>query len=104
MEQILIQYGSQILMLVAILAFATSVITQVTKQLPGLVSIPTNLQVIITAMALSVLAVVIYCQWASIALLWYYIIAAVILGFFVAFVAMFGWAEITDLWNRFKRQ
>lgn len=102
MEQI-IEYGSQVLILIAALAFVVSVITQVTKELPGLDKLPTNLQVIVTAMVLSVLVVVIYCQYASIRLLWYYIVAALVLGFFVSFVAMFGWSELNELWKRYKR-
>jgi glucan phosphoethanolaminetransferase (alkaline phosphatase superfamily) len=103
MEQI-VEYGSQLLILVAVLAFTVSVITQVTKEMPLLAKIPTNLQVIITSMVLSVLVVIVYCQWEVIAILWYYIAGALVLGFFVAFVAMFGWSELTDLWNRYKKE
>jgi glucan phosphoethanolaminetransferase (alkaline phosphatase superfamily) len=103
MEQI-VEYGSQLLILVAVLAFTVSVITQVTKEMPLLAKIPTNLQVIITSMVLSVLAVIVYCQWEAITILWYYIAGALVLGFFVAFVAMFGWSELTDLWNRYKKE
>jgi hypothetical protein len=46
----------------------------------------------------------VYCQWEAITILWYYIAGALVLGFFVAFVAMFGWSELTDLWNRYKKE
>lgn len=94
---------AQLATVVAVLAFITSIVTQVTKELPLLKAIPTNLQVIVTAMILSVLAVITYCQLKGIAMTWYIVVGSVLGGFFVAFVALFGWEEVTMLWERFKK-
>lgn len=33
-------------------------------------------------------------------ILWYMILAAIMAGFIVAFVAMYGWEKLTELWKR----
>ena len=32
------------------------------------------------------------------------ILAAIMAGFLVAFVAMYGWEKLSDLWTRFKKE
>lgn len=91
-----------VLIAIGALAFMVSVITEVTKNLSVLKKVPTDVQVITLSMVLSVLALIIYCQYSATKMLWYYIVAAVILSFIVAFVAMFGWEKLTALWQRFK--
>lgn len=91
-----------VLIAIGALAFLVSVITEVTKNLSVLKKVPTDVQVIILSMVLSVLALIIYCQYTAAKLLWYYVVAAVILSFIVAFVAMYGWEKLTALWQRFK--
>jgi len=34
---------------------------------------------------------------------WYMIAASIIAGFFVAFVAMFGWDKMSEIYNRVKK-
>lgn len=91
-----------VLIVVGGLAFMVSVITEVTKNLSILKKIPTDVQVITLSMVLSVLALIIYCQYTTTKMLWYYVVAAVILSFIVAFVAMYGWEKLTALRKRFK--
>lgn len=90
------------LTIIGTLAFIVSVITEVTKQLPLISKIPTDLQVIILSVALCVGAYLAYSSYAGLAIVWYYILAVLVGAFMVAFVAMYGWGKFTQLWNRFK--
>lgn len=86
-----------------LLAFVVSVITEVTKSIRFLNKIPTDVQVLATSILLSVLSVVVYVDLKNAKLIWYYIAGAIVLGFFVAFIAMYGWEKLTNMYNRFKK-
>ena len=93
---------SQAILAVAILAFVVSVITEVIKNIGVMKKIPTSLVVIILSMVLTVVAFFAYVQYAALVVAWYWVAAAIICGFFVAFIAMYGWDKINELWNRFN--
>ncbi len=94
---------SVLIMAIGVIAFVTSVITQVTKTWGFLDKIPTTIQVYVTSLVLTVLAVVIYIQFNKMAMVWYYIVGAVILSFFVSFVVTNGWDQLSELWSRFNK-
>lgn len=78
-----------------------SVITQVIKGI--FKNIPTDLVVFVLSIALTVTAFIAYMQYIGAVMLWYMIVASVIAGFIVAFVAMFGWEKLSELWKRFGK-
>ena len=92
-----------LLTVIGVLAFTVSVITEVTKSVSFLNKIPTDIQVLVTSILLSVLSVLIYVDLSKTKIIWYYVIGAVVLGFFVAFVSMYGWEKLTTMYNRFKK-
>ena len=92
-----------LLTVIGVLAFTVSVITEVTKSVSFLNKIPTDIQVLVTSILLSVLSVLVYVDLSKTKLIWYYIVGAVVLGFFVSFIAMFGWEKLTTMYNRFKK-
>lgn len=49
------------------------------------------------------MAFIAYMQYIQQAILWYMIIAAIMAGFLVAFVAMYGWEKAAELWKRFYK-
>lgn len=93
---------TMILTVIGILAFVVSVITQVTKGWGFLNRIPTAIQVYVTSLVISVLGIVIYLQVKGFKIVWYYIVGAIVLSFFIAFVSTYGWAQLKELWNRSK--
>ena len=95
-------YLPQAMMILGILAFVVSVIIEVIKNVSFLKNIPTDLVVIVLSEVLTVLSFLAYMSYNSIAVTWYLAVGAFIAGFFVAFVAMYGWDKITELYNRFK--
>ena len=100
-EQVM-TYSSQLILLVGVLALVISVITEVTKNIPLLKRIPTDVQVLVLSLVLCVVLLFAYASYANIAIVWYFVIAAIILAFFVAFVAMYGWEKLSTLWKRYK--
>lgn len=95
-------YFTQAMMIVGILAFVVSVIIEVIKNVSFLKNIPTDLVVIVLSEVLTVLSFLAYMSYNSIAVTWYLAVGSFISGFFVAFVAMYGWTKLTELYNRFK--
>lgn len=100
--EILMQYVTYALTAVGVLAFLVSVITQVIKEMPGLKNIQTNAVALVVALILCPLAVVILCIYLQMAVLWYYIVGAVIAAFIVYLVATGGWERVSAIWNRTK--
>ena len=91
-----------IILAIGVLAFCVSVITEVFKGVGLLAKIPTDALVLVLSLALTITAFVAYMQYIQQAILWYMILAAIMAGFLVAFVAMYGWQKLTELWGRFK--
>lgn len=96
----LISYGTSLIAIIGVLAFMVSVITQVIKEMPIITNIPTSLLVITLSVSMTPAAYIAYAQYSYMQLHWYMIAASIIAGFFVAFVAMFGWEKINDIYSR----
>ena len=86
---------SVILSIVGILVVVTNIITQVLKKLTW-DKLPTNILAVLIAMALTLAAFFAYCEIKGVAIVWYMIVAAVVLGFFVAYAAMFGFDKLRE--------
>ncbi len=101
--EILLQNLTLIMAVVGVLAFVVSVITQVFKGVGVLAKIPTDILVFALSIALTVVAYVAYMDYIQQTVIWYMFVVAVIAGFLVAFVAMYGWEKISELWKRFYK-
>lgn len=89
------------ILIIGILAFCVSVVTQVLKNVGGLKNIPTDILVFVLSIAMTVVTFMAFMQIKGYPIVWYMVVAAVILGFFVAFVSMFGWERLTSLRDRY---
>lgn len=88
---------------IGILAFTVSIIVQVFKGVSFLKKIPTDILVFVLSIGLTVIAFVAYMQYIQQTIIWYMIIAAILAGLLVAFVAMYGWEKVSELWKRFYK-
>ena len=86
-----------------VLAFVVSVITELIKNLGKLYDIPTDAVVIVLSEVLSIVAFFGYNTYAARVFVWYELVAAIIAGFIVAFISMYGWDKLTELYERFSR-
>lgn len=85
------------------LAFFVEVIVQLTKELPGIVNIPTKAYAIIVSLITCILALFIFTAWQNMAVAWYYIALAVCAAFIVAYLSMYGWDTMKELYGRFVK-
>lgn len=101
--EILLTNMTILLGIIGILAFTVSVVVQVFKGVSVLKKIPTDILVFVLSIGLTVTTFVAYMQYVQQTILWYMIIAAILAGLLVAFVAMYGWEKVSELWKRFYR-
>ena len=83
-----------ILAVIGAIAFIVSVITQVIKGVGVFAKIPTDGLVLVLSIGITVAAFVAYMQYLHMTILWYMVLAAIMAGFVVAFVAMYGWEKL----------
>lgn len=86
---------SVVLSIVGALVVVTNIIVQVLKKLTW-DKLPTNILAVIVAMLLTLVVFFAYCQIKSVAVVWYLVAAAIVLGFFVAYAAMFGFDKLKE--------
>ena len=86
---------SLILSSVGVLVVITNIIVQVLKKLTW-DKLPTNILATLVALLLTLAAFFAYCQIKSITVVWYMVAAAIVLGFFVAYAAMFGFDKLKE--------
>lgn len=76
-----------------VLMVVTNIIVEVLKKLTW-EKLPTNILAFAVAMAVTLLAFFAACQIMAVAVTWYMVVAAVVLGVFVAYAAMFGFDKL----------
>lgn len=86
---------STLLIIVAALMVVTNIIVQVLKKVTW-DKIPTNLLVVVIAELLTLAAGAAYAQICAITILWFHVVAAIIVGIFVAYAAMFGFDKLRE--------
>ena len=101
--EVLITNMTLLLGVIGILAFTVSIVVQVFKGVSVLKKIPTDILVFVLSIGFTVTAFVAYMQYVQQTILWYMIIASILAGLLVAFVAMYGWEKVSELWKRFYR-
>jgi len=89
--------------IIGMLVIAVQVTVEVIKRLPGLKNIPTDSLVIILSILYSEISLTAWSSIASLPLKWYLYVGAAMGGMFIAYVAMFGWKQLSELVKRYKR-
>lgn len=100
--EIFTEYATLFLILFGILAFLTSLVVQVIKEMPGLKEIQTNAVALGVSGVLCIITMLLLCMYFSAAVTWYYIIAALIAAFIVYLIATGGWEKLKEIWDRTK--
>ena len=86
---------STILTIVGILVVLTNIVVQVLKKVTWS-KLPTNILAITVSMVLTLVTFFAYCQIKAIAVVWYMVAAAIVLGFLVSYAAMFGFDKLKE--------
>ena len=100
--EMIMEYVTLFLILFGVLAFLTSLIVQVIKEMPGVKNIQTNAVALGVSGVLCIIAMLLLCMYFSAAVTWYYIIAALIAAFIVYLIATGGWEKLKEIWDRTK--
>ncbi len=87
-------------MLIGVLVAVTNVIVEVIKKITW-DRVHTNVVVVVVAVALSLACLFTLLTLTATQVQWYYAVGAVIVGFFVAYAAMFGYDKLKEILNSF---
>ncbi len=94
---------SVVISIIGVLVVLTNIIVQVVKKVTW-GKLPTNILAVIVSMALTLMAFFAYCQIKAIAVVWYMVVAAVVLGFLVSYAAMFGFDKLKEALTQINKQ
>ena len=93
--------GDMLLAALGALAFLVSAITQATKNLPLLRRLPTDLQALLTALLLTMLAMAGHAAHSGLRPAWYALAGGAVFALLGGFLAIYGWQTFFSLWQRF---
>ena len=94
---------SVVISIIGVLVALTNIIVQVVKKAVW-DKLPTNILAVIVSMALTLVTFFAYCHIKAIAVVWYMVAAAVVLGFMVAYAAMFGYDKLMEAIGKAGKQ
>jgi len=86
---------STLLTVVGVLVVLVNIIVQVLKKVTW-EKLPTNILAMVISMVVTIAAFFAYCQIKAITVTWYMVLAAVVVGFMVAYAAMFGFDKLRE--------
>ena len=98
---VILEYGSSVLFAMACLVFGVNIIVEVVKKL--FPKVPTTFVAAGLSVVLTVTAFLVWAAFTATAVLWYHIVAAIVLGLFVAYGAMFGFDKFKDALKKLKK-
>ena len=100
--QIITDYYPVLIGIIGALVIVTNIIVEVLKKFVPNSKFPTNIIVLIVSMALTLAAFFAWAEYAHITVLWYYVVAAVVVGLFVCYAAMFGFDKLKETLKAIK--
>lgn len=95
------EYMSTLIPIIGVLVALTNIIVEVVKKLTW-DKVPTNIVATLIAEALTLVAFFAWTSINGIAIVWYYVVAAVVVGILVAYAAMFGFDKLKEILDQFK--
>ena len=94
---------SQFAAIIGALVALTNITVQVVKQVIPNSKFPTNFIAVVVALILTVLAYFMWAGWSGTTIVWYHIIAAIVVGILVAYAAMFGYDKLVEALAKMKQ-
>ena len=91
-----------LILIIGALVATTNIIVEVVKELTW-DKIPTHFLATIVAVVLTMVTFFAYVSYAGLALQWYWVVAALIVGIFVAYAAMFGFDTLQEALAAFRK-
>lgn len=98
---VILEYGSTVLFAMACLVFGVNIIVEVVKKL--FPKVPTTFLAAGLSVVITMAAFFAWVAITGLAVLWYHIAAAFVLGLFVAYAAMFGFDKFKSALEKLKK-
>lgn len=89
---------SVVITIIGVLVALTNIIVEVAKKATW-DKLPTNVLALLVAEFLTITSGIAYCQIKAVPMVWYIVAALVVLGFMVAYAAMFGFDKLRQIMN-----
>lgn len=89
---------SVVITIIGVLVALTNIIVEVAKKATR-DKLPTNVLALLVAEFLTITSGIAYCQIKTVPMEWYIVAALVVLGFMVAYAAMFGFDKLRQVMN-----
>lgn len=86
---------SALLVIIGALVALVNIIVQVLKQITW-DKIPTNIVALLVSIILTLIAFFAWAAYVNLYIYWYYVAAAIVVGFMVAYAAMFGYDKLKE--------
>ena len=93
---------SLVITIIGVLVALTNIILEVVKKATWDI-LPTNILALAIAVTLTLVAFFAWAAYKHITVLWYYVAAAVVMGFLVAYAAMFGFDKLKQAFSQVKK-
>ena len=90
-----------LLVIIGLLVALTNIIVEVLKKFTY-DKIPTNILAVIVAIVLTLVAFFALMSWAALLVKWYYVAAAIVVAFLVAYAAMFGYDKLKEALGKIR--
>ena len=87
----------------AVLAFMVNIIVELTKNIGPLKNVPTSAYTTVVSVLLSGISYFALIGVLGVSFAFHEFILSVLAGFPVAYIAMFGWEKLSEIWKRFKK-
>ena len=87
---------TSLITIIGVLVALVNIITEVLKKVTW-DKFPTSLLAVVVSLVLTLVAFFAYCAISEIVVVWYYVAAAIIVGFMVAYAAMFGFDKLKEI-------
>lgn len=91
-----------LILIIGALVAVTNIIVEVIKKLTW-DKLPTNILATAVAIVLTLVAFFAYVSYAGLTIVWYWVVAAIIVGIFVAYAAMFGFDKLQEALKAFEK-
>lgn len=88
---------------IGILVILTNIIVEVLKKIIW-DKFPTNILAVIVSLILTLVSFFAYTNYKNFAIEWYYVVGAIVIGFLVAYAAMFGYDKLKQMFKQLKAE
>lgn len=95
-------YITTLVTIIGVLVALVNIIVEVVKKATW-DKIPTSLLAVIVSITLTLIAFFAWASYTGLTILWYYIAAAIIVGFMVAYAAMFGFDKLKEILTNLRK-